>query len=145
MNIQEIRFAKLRAQMEERGLDAVYVRAAENHLYMSHFDNPDGYLFLTKTDGWVFADFRYTEAAKEASFPGLHVCEPGKPKVEELVVSENCRRIGYEDGSLTCAALADLKKRMLSGFAFDLQLGSTQIEWHIGGRRIGTCRKILGI
>ena len=106
MTMQEIRYSRLYAKMEEKGLDAVYVRSAENHLYMSHFDNPDGNLFLTRTDGWVFADFRYTEAAKEASFPCLHVCEPGKPKLEELVVSENCKRVGYEDGSLTCAALA---------------------------------------
>jgi len=112
MTIQEIRFTRLQQQMEERGLDAVYVSSAENHLYMSHFDNPDGYLFLTRSQGWVFADFRYTEAAKEASFPGLHVCEPGKPKVEELVISENCKRIGYEDNSLTCSALAGLKQRM---------------------------------
>ncbi|MBQ8642930.1 MAG: aminopeptidase P family protein [Clostridia bacterium] len=112
MNIQEIRYARLHEQMETRGLDAVYVSSTENHLYMSHFDNHDGYLFITKDKGWVFADFRYTEAAREASFPGLLVCEPGKPKVEEIVAGENCKRVGYEDNSLTCSALADLKRRM---------------------------------
>ena len=112
MTMQEIRYSRLYEKMEEKGLDAVYVRSAENHLYMSHFDNPDGYLFLTRKEGWVFADFRYTEAAKEASFPGLHVCEPGKPKLEELMVSENCKRVGYEDNALTCAALANLQQRM---------------------------------
>jgi len=112
MTMQEIRYSRLYEKMEEKGLDAVYVRSAENHLYMSHFDNHDGYLFITRKEGWVFADFRYTEAAREASFPGLHVCEPGKPRVEELVVSENCKRVGYEDHALTCSALADLQRRM---------------------------------
>ncbi len=115
--MKNVRYERLYEKMNELDLDAVYVRSPENHLYMSHFDNPDGYLFLTRTDGWVFADFRYTEAAMEDSFTGLHVCEPGKPALESLVNEQNCRRIGYEDRSLHCAALADLQKRM------------PQIEW----------------
>lgn len=115
--MQNVRAQRLHEKMNELGLDAVYVRSPENHLYLSHFDNPDGYLFFTKTEGWVFADFRYTEAAQEDSFPELHVCEPGKPALESLVNEQNCHRIGYEDRSLHCAALADLQKRM------------PQIEW----------------
>ncbi len=117
MTMQEIRYSKLYEEMKKKELDAVYVSSPENHLYFSHFDNHDGYLVLTKKNSYVFADFRYTEAAREAAFPGMQVCEPGKPSFEEIVQSERCLRVGYEDHALTCAALAGLKKRM------------PQIEW----------------
>ena len=112
MNTMEIRYHRLHQAMQERELDAVYVNAPENHLYMSHFDNPDGYLLISADESFVFADFRYTEAAKENVFPCCIVKEPGKPVLSELVAEKGWRRIGYEDESLTCAALAGLQKKM---------------------------------
>ena len=112
MNTMEIRYHRLHQAMQERELDAVYVNAPENHLYMSHFDNPDGYLLISADESFVFADFRYAEAAKENVFPCCIVKEPGKPVLSELVAEKGWRRIGYEDESLTCAALAGLQKKM---------------------------------
>ena len=112
MNTMEIRYHRLHQAMKERELDAVYVSAPENHLYMSHFDNPDGYLLISADESYVFADFRYTEAAKENVFPCCIVKEPGKPALSALVAEKGYKRIGYEDESLTCAVLANLQKRM---------------------------------
>ncbi len=117
MTMQEIRYGKLYEEMNKRGLDAVYVTSPENHLYFSHFDNHDGYLVLTRKKSYVFADFRYTEAAREAAFPGMEVCNFGEPNFEDIVQSERCLRVGFEDGFVSCAALAGLKKRM------------PQVEW----------------
>ena len=78
MNKMELRYAKLRAKMEELGLDAIYVSSPENHLYVTDFDNPDGYAFLTKDAAWVFADSRYIEAAKAEATPLCTVCLPGQ-------------------------------------------------------------------
>ncbi len=117
MTMQEIRFNKLYEEMNKKGLDAVYVSSPENHLYFSHFDNHDGYLVLTKKNSYVFADFRYTEAAREAAFPGMKVCNFGEPSFEDIVQTERCLRVGYEDQFVSCAALAGLKKRM------------PQVEW----------------
>ena len=64
MNKMENRYAKLRKKMEELGLDAIYVSSPENHLYVTDFDNPDGYAFVTRESAWVFADSCYIEAAK---------------------------------------------------------------------------------
>ena len=112
MNTMEIRYQRLHQAMQERELDAVYVSAPENHLYMSHFDNPDGYLLITADEAYVFADFRYTEAAHENVFPCCIVKEPGKPALSVLVAEKGLKRIGYEDESLTCAALSGLQKKM---------------------------------
>jgi len=112
MNLMEIRYSRLYARMEAAGLDAVYISSPENYLYMSHFQNPDGYMLVTREKSWVFADFRYTEAALEGVFPCCTVCEPGKPTLEEIVSSHGIRTIGYEDQHLTCAALSNFQKRM---------------------------------
>ena len=67
MAMMENRYENLRAKMRETGVDALYVNSPENHLYVSGFDNPDGWLLVTQEKVYVFADFRYTEAAKEDS------------------------------------------------------------------------------
>ena len=112
MNKMELRYAKLRAKMEELGLDAIYVSSPENHLYMTDFDNPDGYAFLTKDAAWVFADSRYIEAAKAEATPLCTVCLPGQPGLLEIVKERGIKVIGYEDRRLTCAALENLKKTL---------------------------------
>jgi len=112
MNVMEIRYKRLRDAMAEKGLDAVYVNAAENYLYMSHFDNPDGYMLITADKSWLFADFRYTEAAREGAFSCCTVCEPGKPELASIVAEYQLKVIGYEDRALTCAALQNLQKHL---------------------------------
>ena len=112
MNIMEIRYKRLRDAMAEKGLDAVYVNAPENYLYMSHFDNPDGYMLITKDKSWLFADFRYFEAAKLEAFSCCTVCEPRKPGLSEIVNEYNLKTIGYEDQALTCYELYSLKQQL---------------------------------
>nr|MCR5681838.1 aminopeptidase P family N-terminal domain-containing protein [Clostridiales bacterium] len=85
MNKMENRYAKLRAKMEEMGLDAIYVSSPENHLYVTDFDNPDGYAFVTRESAWVFADSRYIEAAKAEATDLCTVCLPGQPGLLEIV------------------------------------------------------------
>lgn len=123
------RYESLRAKMVEMGVDAVYVNSPENHLYMSSFDNPDGYLFITKTKSYVFADFRYIEAAKEDADPDFcTVCLPGQPKVSQIVEEEHITSIGYEDEALTCGALEKFK-RPLSQFALTYKpMGNTFLQ-----------------
>ncbi|MBQ3955266.1 MAG: aminopeptidase P family protein [Clostridia bacterium] len=112
MNKMELRYAKLREKMNELGLDAIYVNSAENHLYVTDFDNPDGYAFLTKDAAWVFADSRYIEAAKAEATPLCTVCLPGQPALLEIVKERGIRVIGYEDRRMTCAGLESLKKSL---------------------------------
>lgn len=108
----DARLNTLRQKMSDLGLDAIYINSAENHLYMSRFDNPDGYLVITKNKAYVFADFRYIEAAKAESSPDFEVCLPGKPTLNEIVRDENVKNLGYEDRRMTCATLAGLRKNL---------------------------------
>lgn len=102
-----IRHTKLRAEMERQGLDAVWITSAENHLYFSGFDNPDGWMLITKTNAYVFADFRYIEAARRESYPECTVIMPQggrKAYLLPLLEENSVHTLGYEDGSLSCRA-----------------------------------------
>ena len=112
MTKMENRYAKLRAKMAEMGLDAIYINSAENHLYMTDFDNPDGWVFVTKDKSYVFADSRYIEAAKAESSELCTVCLPGKPTIQEIVRDNGVKTIGYEDRRMTCSALSGLKRSL---------------------------------
>lgn len=110
MSVITNRIDTLKNEMRANGIDAVYVSSAENHLYVSGFDNPDGYVVVTGGKTYLFADFRYIEAAKAESDPSIEVCLPGKPTVQELVRDCNIKVMGYEDQRMTCAELERLKR-----------------------------------
>jgi len=120
------RYKKLRAKMAELGLDAIYVNSPENHLYMCGFDNPDGCLFITKETTYVFADFRYIEAAKAEADPEFcTVCLPGQPKISEVVGEMGIRVIGYEDESLTCSEFERFRDALKEHSAEYVPMGGT--------------------
>jgi len=96
--------------MTALGVDAVYVNSAENHLYLSGFYNPDGWLLVTMKSLYLFADFRYIEAAKNEASPACTICEPGKTLHQEIIRDEDIHSIGYEDRCMTCAALEELRR-----------------------------------
>lgn len=110
MSVVTNRIANLQAEMKKLGVDAVYVNSAENHLYFSGFDNPDGYVVITFDKTYLFADSRYIEAAKAEADKSIVVCLPGQPTVKELVHDLGIKSIGYEDERMTCAGLEGLKR-----------------------------------
>jgi len=147
MAMMENRYENLRAKMRENGIDALYVNSPENHLYVSGFDNPDGWLLVTPEKVYVFADFRYTEAAKEDSASYCEVCLPGKPSFKEIAEEYGIKTVGYEDRRTTCANFSWLKKQFegvnieyapLGGFFTDLRDVKTveEVESIVAAQRI---------
>ena len=137
MTKMQNRFNKLRAKMAELGLDAIYVNSAENHLYMSDFDNPDGWIFITKENAYLYADSRYIEAARAEATELCTVCLPGQPTLQEVARDNGVKVIGYEDRRLTCSALEGLKRNFdgmgiefapLGGLFTDLRCYKTEDE-----------------
>lgn len=108
-----IRYEKLRAEMRRLGLDAVWITSEANHQYFSDFHNPDGWMLVTAEKSYVFADFRYVEAAKNEVFPECTVILPegGRGKyLLPLFEEHRIRTVGYEDADLTCRAYNALTK-----------------------------------
>lgn len=112
-NIITNRLQAIRAGMQAEKLDAIWVTGPENHLYASGFFNPDGALLIAEDSAWAFQDFRYIEAAQR-SIPGelYEVIMPEQPRkvwLPTLLSTAGIGTVGYEDGTLTCRALAALQ------------------------------------
>lgn len=108
------RLDALRACMQEADLDAIWVNGEENHLYASGFYNPDGALLITTDSAFAFQDFRYIEAARREIPPELfEVIMPEQLRsvwLPMLLSACGIQTVGYEDGTLTCRALAALQR-----------------------------------
>ncbi len=59
------RLEKLRARLEEQGLDAILVSQAENRRYLSGFHGTAGWLLITRDKAILATDFRYVEQAAQ--------------------------------------------------------------------------------
>ncbi|MGN1073483.1 MAG: M24 family metallopeptidase [Eubacteriales bacterium] len=106
---------RLRGEMSRLGLDAVWIASPENHLYLSGFDNPDGSILVTQAKTYVFADFRYIEAARREAFPECTVIMPEgglKTYLPPLIEENGVHSVGYEDIALSCRALQNLKEAL---------------------------------
>ncbi len=101
MNYIDSKYARIRSYMTEHGLDAVYVSSPENYLYYSGYQNPDGFMVITQSKSYVFADFRYIEAAKKSVYPNCEICLQGEVGASDILDKESVTRMGFEDEAVT--------------------------------------------
>ncbi len=128
MEKMEARYKKLRDCMAKEGIDAIYVSSAENHLYMSDFDNPDGHIVITRDRSFVFADPRYIEAARAEASSLCMVCLPETPTLGEIISEYGVKTIGYEDRRLPCSELEKIKKSVAGSGAEFVPVGGVFTE-----------------
>ncbi len=110
MGKMEDRYAKLREEMRRIGVDAIYVNSPENHQYVTDFENPDGWVFITLDEAWMYADPRYIEAARAEATKLCRVCLPGEPTIASVAREKGIKVIGYEDQKITCADFERFRK-----------------------------------
>lgn len=105
------RLARLRAEMEKAGWDGIYITSAENHRYISGFHNPDGQVLVTAKEAFVFADFRYIEAAEREVPASLKVIMPqGLRKAYLPGYFEGLRTVAFEDRKLSYYGVKTLEE-----------------------------------
>lgn len=111
MHINMTVFDRIRKSMRDSKLDALWITLPENHRYLSHFNNPDGQLLVTDETIYVFADFRYTEAAKREAAEWCTVVMP-EGLISEWLPKYAAKyvRIGIEEDSLTFRDYTVLKR-----------------------------------
>ena len=108
------KYKKLRAYMHEKKIDAVYISSPENYLYFSGYHNPDGFMIITDSESYVFADFRYIEAVRRDAYEMCRVCMQGEVTAREIVEKHGIKTLGIEDQSLTVSD-HELLTRSLDG------------------------------
>ena len=101
------RITRLRAAMEQNGLDAVILKSVTAIRYFSGFTSEDASVLVTKNRSVLFTDFRYTIQAKAQSGDCCEILEVGAAahngEIEKIVKSENVRRLGFEEDFVSFA------------------------------------------
>ncbi|HUP28235.1 MAG TPA: Xaa-Pro peptidase family protein [Chloroflexia bacterium] len=118
------RIEKVRAGMEEKGIDAMLVSHPDNRRYLSGFSGHDappldsaGFLLIGPDDICLITDGRYDiQAARELS-PELGisvVVRSGKvpPAIAEQIAKRNCKRVGFETAHLIHTWWHDLEQAL---------------------------------
>ena len=100
---------KLRAAMAEQDLDAIIVTSELNQRYLCGYGFTDGLIVITKTDAYMVTDFRYYEEAGRAVYPEFKVEMPTDRRGYVTEILSGCKRVGYEDVTLSCAAYERMK------------------------------------
>ncbi len=97
------RIEKIRKKMEKKGIDALIVLDSLNQQYLSGFAFTDGLLLITKSRAFLITDFRYYEMAKNDAYSDFEVIIPEnrKEKITKLLKEDECKVIGFEDGSIS--------------------------------------------
>lgn len=102
--MSKLRVDKLRARMDELGLDAFMVSTPENRRYLSGFTGSNGILFITARDAVLVTDFRYIEQSAQQA-PDFRVVrmQPRVPWIVDLVKESGVKKVAYEAENVTVA------------------------------------------
>ena len=122
------RINNLRKQLNNLGVDAVYLTSQTSHRYFTKFDNGDGSLLITKDNAYAFEDFRYIEVAEKLLADSYTVVEPkGKRSIwlEDILKKEEIKSLGFEDYSLSVKSYEELKSDVSAEL---VPIGDTVVE-----------------
>jgi Xaa-Pro aminopeptidase len=100
------RVRRVRAELEQRQLDALLVSQPENRRYLSGFTGSAGFLSVSQRETFLLSDFRYmTQGPQQAPEYEFVKIERGFPKagLKEMLGRVTGRRIGFEAADMTVA------------------------------------------
>jgi len=104
------RLVKLRSQLAQKGLEAIFISQSENRRYLSGFTGSAGFLLISQHRAILAIDFRYVEQA-QAQAPDFEIVKiQGEiPKWFPPLASElNAVKLGFEGKALTFSIYKEL-------------------------------------
>lgn len=131
-----MKLEKLRASLEEHGVDALLITNGHSRRYMTGFTGTAGVAIISKNDAVFITDFRYTEqAAKEIK--EFRIVKHTKTLIEEVanqVTEMGINSLGFEKDDLTYSSFELYKQAIhadlvpLSGLVEKIRLIKTDEE-----------------
>lgn len=111
----EDKIKKLRSNMMQEEVDAVFISSTSNISYLSGYSNfskdeREAYIFIGQDFGYIITDGRYSEAVKK-QVPHLTLFEIGNKKgIDELFKKHKVKNLGIEEDNLTVVEHKKIKK-----------------------------------
>lgn len=126
---------QLRATLQERGLDALWVSQPVHVRLVSGFTSPeDGKVLVTADNATLYTDARYTVQAQEEARIPQHIARP-PTTYQHAAESLSGKKVGFEADHLTVAGLEELKQHWptaelipTQNLMYDLRLVKTEDE-----------------
>ncbi|MGG0665796.1 Xaa-Pro peptidase family protein [Viridibacillus arvi] len=95
---------KLRAVLEEQGLESLIITNDQNRRYLTGFTGSAGTVLVTKNKAFLFVDFRYVQQAQDQAMD-FTVQEIDRAVMYEVISNtlqeENIGRVGFEEKNIT--------------------------------------------
>ena len=124
------RLNQLRKLMEQAKMDGVLVTGLTAIRYYSGFTSDEAALVITEKTAALITDFRYTIQAREQS-PDFQVVEWGKvsllAQADKLFAADGCKRVGFENESMTVATFEKLKSFSYEWVPFSEKLSKPRL------------------
>lgn len=105
---------RVRAALEENGLDALIITSSINRRYVTGFTGTAGAVLITKGDAIFITDFRYTEQAAEQA-KGFQIIEHKQlitKEIKDQLKNLNVKRLGFEKDHVTYSQFENYKKEL---------------------------------
>lgn len=115
------RLEKLRAQMKQQGLEALFITRAPNRQYITGFTGSAGVVLVTATQAILVVDTRYTIQAKEQA-PDWEVIQFQRHNELIPTLNEACQRAGITQLAFEAEGLTFAEYQYF-------QRGCQGIEW----------------
>ncbi len=106
------RLQKLRHQLAEKELEAIFISQPENIYYLSGFDGSAGFLLITIQEAILATDFRYIERVKRQA-PDYKIFQITNDMVSwfpELISELSLQKLGFEAKNITLAMYRQLNE-----------------------------------
>ena len=110
------RLELIKDRLNAAGLDGILITSPENHRYSCGFHNPDGQVLITKNKSYVFADFRYTEAAKRECDEGFEVIMPEADictLLKKYAFENEVQKLGFEESSVSFMEYSNIQRALV--------------------------------
>ncbi|WP_252311722.1 Xaa-Pro peptidase family protein [Sinobaca sp. H24] len=105
---------QIRAQLENKEIEAIFIESPTNRRYLSGFTGTAGALFITKEQAYFITDFRYIEQAAEEC-PEFEIVKHEKGIISEtarLTELLSLKAVGFEEEYVTYQQYTQMKKQI---------------------------------
>ena len=122
-----IQLNRLKASLEDAGLDGAIISSELNQRYLCDFPFTDGYILVLPERSYLLTDFRYAEAIKKAVSGFEIICPEGRMSdcIADLTRKSKAKSLAVEEDSISLGEFELLAKK-LNGIA-TLKSGASAI------------------